>query len=81
MKITLSKAQWEQLGKTAQLGLYEFDTEKSKIALVKAKQEFDAIVKSFSNTIEQWRSKYQYLGSNDTASIEVQVEEIANILY
>ena len=81
MKITLSKSQWEQLKKTANdLGLYEFDTPKSKVISENSKKEFDAILNEFGKSLEVWRTKYVHYGSKDTASIDSQIKYIRNFI-
>jgi hypothetical protein len=67
--------------KKAELGLYEFDSPKSKIALENAKREFDNILENFSQSVENWRNKYVHYGSKDTAATDEQIKYIRKFMH
>jgi hypothetical protein len=67
--------------KKAELGLYEFNSPKSKIALENAKIEFDNILEKFSQSVENWRNKYIHYGSKDTAATDEQIKYIRRFFH
>lgn len=91
MKITISKHQWEKAGKkagliksekldkTASLGLYEGTDYDPKVAEL-AKQQFEQLLQTISSSLETWRTRYRAYGAYDTASVEIQNDEITKII-